>query len=99
MISSRETPTRMARMIKADADITLAIHHLKSKLQFLMDCRHIYGHQDGKKKKKQRKREQDLAEERRGFVHETEAEISESKAKTAMANMFQLGGTKSPRRP
>ena len=99
MISNRETPTRTAGMIQADAGIILAVHHLKNKLQFPVDCRHVYGHQDGKNKKKQEKREQELVEETEGFAHEAEAEGSESKAETAMANMFQLGGTKPPRRP
>ena len=56
------------------------------------------GHQDGKKKK-QEKRDQDLAEETEGFAHETEAESSESEAETAMITMFQQGGKTPPRRP
>ena len=55
MISSREVPIRTGRMIKADADLILAIHHLKNNLKIPVDCRHMYGHQDGKNKKKQEK--------------------------------------------
>ena len=57
MISSREIATRTAGMIQAYADIILAIHHLKNNLQFPVDCMFVYGHQDGKNKKKQEKRE------------------------------------------
>ena len=39
----------------ADADLVLAIHSLKSKLPFLVGCRHVYGQQDDKKKKKKMK--------------------------------------------
>ena len=96
MISSRETPTRTAGMIKADADIILTVNHLKMKLQLPEDCRHVSGYQDGKNKKKQEKREKELEEEKEGFVYETEAESSESKAEMAMTNMFQLGEKRSP---
>ena len=98
VISSRETPTRMAGMIQENADIILAIHHLKTELQLLVDFRHVYEHQDGKNTKKQEKGEQDLAEETEGFAHENEAEGSESKAETAMANMFQLGEKRKSKR-
>ena len=57
VISSREIPTRTVGMIQADADIILVIHHLRNELQFPVDCRYVYGHQDGKNKKKQEKRE------------------------------------------
>ena len=56
-------------MIKADADIILAIHHLKNNLQFPVDCRFVYGHQDGKNKKKQEKREKELEEETEGYAY------------------------------
>ena len=98
MISNRETPTRTAGMIQADAGIILAVHHLKNKLQFPVDCRHVYGHQDGKNKKKQEKREQELAEKTEEFAHETKIESSKSEAETAMATVFQLGRKTPPRR-
>ena len=34
----------------------MAIHNLKDKLQFPIDCRHVYGHQDDKKKKDKKKK-------------------------------------------
>jgi len=39
-------------MVKPDADILLAIHHLKSQLEAhcSVSCRHIYGHQDTKRR-------------------------------------------------
>jgi hypothetical protein len=38
-------------MIKAEADIILAIHHLKNRLPYHTWIRHVYGHQDTKKAK------------------------------------------------
>ena len=98
MISSIEAPTRTAGMSRANADIILAIYHLKSNLQFPVECRHVYGHQDGKNKKKQEKREKESEEEMEGFLYETEAESSESKAETAMTKIFQLGEARSLKR-
>ena len=54
--SSRSAPDRPAQMLHADADLVLAIHSLKDKLQFPIDCRHVYGHQDDKKKKDKKKK-------------------------------------------
>ena len=34
VISSREAPTRIVGMIKADVDLILAIHHLRNSLKF-----------------------------------------------------------------
>ena len=42
-------------MLLPDADVILAIHHLKSRLPFLVNCRHVYGHQDTRKKKADKK--------------------------------------------
>ena len=85
-------------MIKADADLILAIHHLKNNLKFPVDCRHVYGHQDGKNKKKQEKRERALAEEREGNSYETEAESSESEEEARMMKTFQIGKMQRPKR-
>ena len=49
--SSRDAPNRPASMLHADADLVLTIHSLKDKLQYPIDCRHVYGHQDAKKAK------------------------------------------------
>jgi hypothetical protein len=38
-----------SKMLKAKADIILAIHHLKNQLPFHTRIRHVYGHQDTKK--------------------------------------------------
>jgi hypothetical protein len=38
-----------SRMLKAKADIILAIHHLKNQLPFHTRIRHVYGHQNTKK--------------------------------------------------
>ena len=59
----------------------------------------MYGYYDGKNRKNQEQQEKVLYEDTEGFVHETEAESSESGTETAMANMFQLGVTKSLKRP
>jgi hypothetical protein len=55
VIRSMEKPTRPRQMIEPDADLVLAIHTLKSKLQHRVNCRHVHGHQDGKGKKKAEK--------------------------------------------
>ena len=55
VISSREAPNRTWGKIKIDADLILAIHHLKNNLKFPVDCRHVYGHKDVKNKKKREK--------------------------------------------
>ena len=39
-------------MIAPDADLILAIHHLKSQLNYPTVFRHVYGHQDSKRPKK-----------------------------------------------
>jgi hypothetical protein len=39
-------------MIKAEADIILAIHHLRNRFPFHTSIKHIYGHQDTKKPKR-----------------------------------------------
>ena len=62
MIISQVIPIRLAEMIKADTDIILAFHQLKRNLQFLVDCKHVYGHQDGRNKNKQDKRDKELKE-------------------------------------
>ena len=85
-------------MIKADADLILAIHHLKNNLKFPVDCRHVYGHQDGKNKKKQEKRERALVEEQDGNLYETEAESSESEEEARMMKTFQIGEKRQPKR-
>ena len=36
--------------IASEAEIILAIHYLKRKLNILIPCGHVYGHQDGKNK-------------------------------------------------
>ena len=91
MISNQDLPTRLAKMIKADTDIILVIHHLKSNLQFPVDCKHVYGHQDGKHKKKQDKQDKELEGENDELDYETEVESSISKAEEEMIEMFQLG--------
>jgi hypothetical protein len=35
--------------MKAEADIILAIHHIKNQLSILTRIRHVYGHQDTKR--------------------------------------------------
>ena len=86
-------------MIKADADLILAIHHLKNNLKIPVDCRHMYGHQDGKNKKKQEKWETALEEEIEEYACEIEAESSKSKAEAMMMRTFQIGEKRQPKRP
>ena len=86
-------------MIKADADLILVIHHLKNNLNLPVDCRHVYGHQDGKNKKKQEKREAALDAEIEGYTCETEVESSESEAEAMMMRTFQIGEKQRPKRP
>ncbi len=61
-------------MIDADADLVLAIHHLRSKLLFDIDFRHVYGHQDGKGKAKKKKQDEKKQKERE--LREKEAEAT-----------------------
>ena len=53
--STAKPPSYAGGMLDADAHLVLAIHTLKSKLPFPVDCRHVYGHQDDKKKRKKMK--------------------------------------------
>ena len=99
VISSREAPIITAGMIKADADLILAIHHLKNNLKFPVECRHVYGHQDGKDKKKQEKREKELEEELERYAYKTEVESSKSEAEAMMMKTFQIGDKRLPKRP
>ena len=99
VINSMEAPTRIGGMIKANADLILAIHHLKNNLKFSVDCRHMYGHQDGKNKKKQEKREAALDAEIEGYTCETEVESSESEAEAMMMRTFQIGEKRQPELP
>ena len=94
-----EAPTRTGGMIKADADLILAIHHLKNNLKFPVDCRHVYGHQDRKNKKKQEDQEKALEEEQEGYSYKTEAESSESEVEVMMTKTFQIGGKRQPKLP
>ena len=52
--NTRERPYHASAMIASDADLVLAIHHLKSVLPYPVDCRHVYGHQDDNKRKAKR---------------------------------------------
>ena len=74
MISSQEYRDQPADVIKVDPNIILAIHHLKNSLKFTVDCRHVYGHQDGKNKKKQDEK-RDEEEEDFNFTKESESSI------------------------
>jgi len=49
---STTTPDGTSMMIKAEADIILAIHHLRNRFLFHTNIKHIYGHQDTKKPKR-----------------------------------------------
>ena len=50
-----QTPSRM---LKAEADIILAIHHLKNRHPYQTGIRHVYGHQDTKKIKNDNEQQQ-----------------------------------------
>ena len=51
-------PQTPGDMIKADTDLVLAIHHMRTKCNYIFECKHVYGHQDeGKEKKKKQKKE------------------------------------------
>jgi len=52
VIKCQEEPWSAQDMIAPDADLILAIHHLKSQLNYPTVFRHVYGHQDSKKPKK-----------------------------------------------
>jgi ribonuclease HI len=49
---STTTTDGPSMMIKAEADIILAIHHLRNRFPFHTNIKHIYGHQDTKKPKR-----------------------------------------------
>lgn len=46
-----ETPSAM---IRAEGDIILAIHHLRSQLPCELDTRHVFAHQDTRKRRQQK---------------------------------------------
>ena len=46
-------------MGKPEADILLAIHHLKKDLPNVKECRHVYAHQDTRNAKKQTEAKQE----------------------------------------
>ena len=49
---SNEPLTYQKQMTSPDADIILAIHHLRNRFPFHTVIRHVYGHQDDKKREK-----------------------------------------------
>jgi hypothetical protein len=49
---STTTTDGPSMMIKVEADIILAIHHLRNRFPFHTNIKHIYGHQDTKKPKR-----------------------------------------------
>ena len=52
---TQERPYRLTDMIRADADLVLAIHTIKEKLEFPTTCHHVYGHQDARQRRKRLK--------------------------------------------
>ncbi len=52
-VKDSNTPLKdPSMMIKAEADIILAIHHLRNRFPFHTNIQHIYGHQDTRKPKR-----------------------------------------------
>lgn len=44
---SKVPPATPSQMMLADCDVVVAIHHLRTSLRELWQCRYVYGHQDG----------------------------------------------------
>ena len=51
-VTKSESGLTPRQMISPEADIIMAIHHLRSKMEAPVTCSHVYGHQDGKNKAK-----------------------------------------------
>ena len=84
--SSRDSPNWLFGMIQIDADIILVTHHLKTKLQFTVDCQYIYVHQDRKNKKQKKKRGEERGSGDESFNMETESESGISGPKESYVN-------------
>ena len=97
MISSRDPLNKPSEMIKVDADIILVIYHLKSKLQLTVDCRHVYGHQDGKNRKEQEERDEEREEEKDDVDYAMESESSVSEAEEGAIEIFNCVVPNNPR--
>ena len=63
--------------IAPEADIILAIHHLKQKLKVPIRCGHVYGHQDGKNKSQSTKRLSEQAKMNIGCDERATATLNE----------------------
>ena len=57
--SCNTKPTYPSAMIQPAADLVLAIHHVKEQLGFPVTCKHVYGHQDDKKKRERIKKKKE----------------------------------------
>ena len=81
VMNTEEAPYGASSTTRADADLVLAIHHLKQKLSYPVKCRHVYGHQDGKNKGKKKEATK---------VRESKEEEPKMDMDPAVAAMFQL---------
>jgi hypothetical protein len=90
VISSNTPPWCPADMMKADADLVLAIHHLKSTLPFPVKCQHVYGHQDSKKRKKKEEEKEDLKSKL------SEADSKRSPTPPTISKLFGLDNENEP---
>ena len=94
VIHSMVAPTRPRHMIEPEADLVLAIHALKTKLQFEANIKHVHGHQDGKGKRKAEKAREEYQMKLTEWEQLSE---EESDASTAEAHVKRLFTPKPPR--
>ena len=93
VISSTLPPSTPSKMITADADLVLAIHRIKASLTMPVHCRHMYEHQDTKKRKDKEKKE---TEEKSKSKVANQIDINRSKPSDAIAEQFHCTNTSTP---
>ena len=58
VISCQDPPVTPRQMIAPDADVVLAIHHIRNRFPFHITFRHVYGHQDTRNRKQKEQKQQ-----------------------------------------
>lgn len=88
VVKDSETPLDTPKkMLHADADMILAIHHLRNRADFHVTLRHVYGHQDTKsieERKAKRKEKRAKRDTKRRILFASRAQLNESEARQAL---------------
>ncbi len=73
-------------MLKAEADIILAIHHIKKRSPYRTRIRHVYGHQDTKKIPPQTKQQDNLNQQTHVLINIACDKIATNTSKNGIIN-------------